>query len=958
MATLNFGLVSTFLTNDIERLLEALNNLHQIFIAPIILTIYSGIIIWKIGWIGIIIIAILIIIAIGIRWFTQRMMVLTKERIGESDKRVKMVTEGAEKIRYIKMNGYDALIEGNIERVRYKESKLNGRMYMERAYFDAMIELMPSLLIVLILSIHYSITSTLYDISLIYSLISIFNLCLIPLKSFFSAYNSLINAVHALNRIQEIYDEKRYWRGVGGMEIGKIVADGASFRVKALPSPLFPSLTLTIPPSTRVGIYGRVGSGKSLLLKSIMGELEITAGKVEWGGKGGYCPQDGFIIDSTIRDNILMGEDYDKEFYDRIIRACCLEEDLQSFALQDLSPAGENGSKLSGGQKQRVCLARALYSRADIYYLDDPLSALDGNVSIKIFNNIMDDILVGKTVIMTSNDTDRSSRYDITLHVDNLQIINMTSKHLSTPMVDNRPESSDRMDYIDHGKSGDIGMKTDGIEVNGNDGWFYQDKEGEGIGVEGRANRVRSLKVVTRGEGEFASFHGIFLEENEPMEVEYPSPHQNARPLRNFNGLYNPAIEAQDLTPDNLTPNPLPKKLGIFYIDKNGNALNSSTDTHPIKPPPLIIQPAELKPLPKTMKSGNFEQKDGKSEFSVQNKQNLISKVRIRDYREENYENTEKEVPVLTERVRLVEDGEEGLGKVKEYAVPPWATRLNPKHLKHPIIRSRCISRPLFPKLSYPGPILFFLTLFLWASFTSLKLFFDYWLGKWTNDPLKTYPSTLLPYLYVAIGIFGGILLVLGARGYGYAKIVERGGQRIHCALVSSLLRRGIGYFDATPTGEVVGRVTKDIGVIDAQFAMNGLFFLTNAMQFIGFIVLVGISVPPVLIGIAVLVVPGAVIISKYGKAGVNLRKVTVQTTGPMLGGFREIMVGNDVIRIAGEKAQNLLRDRVWKRIDDQSNASIHELFARQWANVWIELLVSLSVGMVAAMCALVSTIK
>ena len=115
---------------------------------------------------------------------------------------------------------------------------------------------------------------------------------------------------------------------------------------------------------------------------------------------------------------------------------------------------------------------------------------------------------------------------------------------------------------------------------------------------------------------------------------------------------------------------------------------------------------------------------------------------------------------------------------------------------------------------------------------------------------------------------------------------------------------------------------------------------------------------PPVLIGIAVLVVPGAVIISKYGKAGVNLRKVTVQTTGPMLGGFREIMVGNDVIRIAGEKAQTLLRDRVWKRIDDQSNASIHELFARQWANVWIELLVSLSVGMVAAMCALVSTIK
>ncbi|KAJ2691588.1 ATP-binding cassette glutathione S-conjugate transporter ycf1 [Coemansia sp. RSA 1285] len=105
------------------------------------------------------------------------------------------------------------------------------------------------------------------------------------------------------------------------------------------------------------------------------------------------------IIDETIRDNILFGRKYDKEHYNRVIEACALTEDINAWKKGDKTVIGERGIKVSGGQRARLALARTIYSKADIYVLDDPLSAVDVHVKRHILDNvIMDSGLLGGTL--------------------------------------------------------------------------------------------------------------------------------------------------------------------------------------------------------------------------------------------------------------------------------------------------------------------------------------------------------------------------------------------------------------------------------------------------------------------------------------------------------------------------------------------------------------------------------
>ena len=133
-------------------------------------------------------------------------------------------------------------------------------------------------------------------------------------------------------------------------------------------------------------ICGPVGSGKTSLLATILGgELELTNGSVKNAGTLAYVSDTPWVFPGTVRENILFHLPYNEKSYHEVIRACQLERDLNSFPKKDLARIGEHGGTLSGGQRTRIALARAIYSQADIYLLDDPLSSLDAKVSENIF---------------------------------------------------------------------------------------------------------------------------------------------------------------------------------------------------------------------------------------------------------------------------------------------------------------------------------------------------------------------------------------------------------------------------------------------------------------------------------------------------------------------------------------------------------------------------------------------
>ncbi len=103
---------------------------------------------------------------------------------------------------------------------------------------------------------------------------------------------------------------------------------------------------------------------------------------------GSYCAQAPWIFFASLRENILFSSDYDDEWYNKVIDSCCLRRDLSLLPNGDMTVIGERGINLSGGQKARLALARAVYSRADIYVLDDILAAVDAQVSRKLFDDV------------------------------------------------------------------------------------------------------------------------------------------------------------------------------------------------------------------------------------------------------------------------------------------------------------------------------------------------------------------------------------------------------------------------------------------------------------------------------------------------------------------------------------------------------------------------------------------
>ncbi len=117
--------------------------------------------------------------------------------------------------------------------------------------------------------------------------------------------------------------------------------------------------------------------------------MNKLTGRINVSGSLSYTPQQPWIQNATIRDNILFGKDLNQDFYNQVVLNCALVSDLEMLTGGDQIEIGEKGINLSGGQKQRVSLSRAVYSRSDIYLLDDPLSAVDAHVGKQIFERVI-----------------------------------------------------------------------------------------------------------------------------------------------------------------------------------------------------------------------------------------------------------------------------------------------------------------------------------------------------------------------------------------------------------------------------------------------------------------------------------------------------------------------------------------------------------------------------------------
>ncbi|XP_012058533.1 PREDICTED: probable multidrug resistance-associated protein lethal(2)03659 [Atta cephalotes] len=163
------------------------------------------------------------------------------------------------------------------------------------------------------------------------------------------------------------------------------------------------NLNLEIEKGKLYAVIGMVGSGKSSFLSAILGEISLTEGQVKVNGSVSYASQEAWVFGATVRQNILFGQSYERQRYQKVIKACALVRDFKQFPQGDQTVVGERGTSLSGGQKARINLARTLYRQSDIYLLDDPLSAVDAHVSKHLFQECIQRYLAGKTRILATH---------------------------------------------------------------------------------------------------------------------------------------------------------------------------------------------------------------------------------------------------------------------------------------------------------------------------------------------------------------------------------------------------------------------------------------------------------------------------------------------------------------------------------------------------------------------------
>ena len=170
-----------------------------------------------------------------------------------------------------------------------------------------------------------------------------------------------------------------------------------------LKSPTLNSISLIMNDGALVFVTGPVGSGKTSLLLTILGELTLYKGHVSSCGNIAYVAQQPWVFSGTVKDNILFGQPLDMHRYNRAIEACALLKDIQAFPDGHMTLIGERGIVLSGGQRARIGLARAVYSDADIYLLDDPLSAVDAKVGKHIFERCLKGALSEKLRLVVTH---------------------------------------------------------------------------------------------------------------------------------------------------------------------------------------------------------------------------------------------------------------------------------------------------------------------------------------------------------------------------------------------------------------------------------------------------------------------------------------------------------------------------------------------------------------------------
>ncbi|GAA50655.1 multidrug resistance-associated protein 1, partial [Clonorchis sinensis] len=403
------GQIMNIISSDVQQFVQLMPYLHVAWSGPFQIAVAITFLWYELGLAVLAGIGVLLLLLPLNALMARLSKKVQEKKYRVADSRIKMITEVLNGIRVIKLYAWEPSFADEVSRLRGEEMRyLRKFTYVQSLAF--LWNCVPFFVGLSSFGVYIFLSEGgVLDAQKAFVSTSLFNILRFPLFMFPMVTSNLVQTYVSLRRIGRFLRRTEVDPNSCSHEdtpgVAAVIERGV-FGWDPEGEPILQNISVQFPEGQLTSIMGKVGCGKSSLLQALLGEMELFNGRVNVKGSVAYVPQQPWIFNATLRDNILFHKPYNPVRYAKVIQACSLVPDLEILPNGDLTEIGDKGINLSGGQKQRVSLARACYADADIYLLDDPLSAVDAHVGLHILNEVLSrskGLLSTKTCILTTH---------------------------------------------------------------------------------------------------------------------------------------------------------------------------------------------------------------------------------------------------------------------------------------------------------------------------------------------------------------------------------------------------------------------------------------------------------------------------------------------------------------------------------------------------------------------------
>ena len=804
-----------------------------------------------------------LLVAIPVNSFTLRILNrLSKQENEAKDARTKRTSEAIANMKLLKLQGWEQQFAEQIREHRRDELKRHATKGTVRALSAAFSNSVPALVLVVTLTAYVK-TGRPIIASTIFTAISLFNQLRFPLFFYPMLIDSLANGKNAMGRISSYLSSEEvvpYVEALQPTENG-----GGSIEVKngnflwstskppkdgEVAPPTFPALydaNFEVKPGEVVAVVGPVGSGKSALIKSLLGELVpvpkevvkqsissseestsehvpqtiIDKPSVTTRGDVAYCSQEAWLPKGTIRDAVVFGREYDEDKYTEAIRDAGLDDDIvdnlneldskaaaSSGVLSHETEVGEGGSSLSGGQRARVALARALYAGEDtrVFLLDDCLAALDASVGSTVFERLTTRLKkMGAATVLVTNDPNLPRRCDRVV------------------LMEKVPSSSSCSTIADTGTYDQL------IE------------------------RGYSLQSVSAEDVENCDEQHA-LDEDTEMDSDKVSDNLIAKKNRNIQ---------------------------VVDVDEFATALNCTvTDCHA----------------------------DPECQAALEKCPDFIAEKGVTQPKDEEDEEELVHTEIAMTEDRLAEttssDNADGKG-VQPLKAPPKVKKLTSAD---DVMAAGAVPRTAYITYlkSVRKPVLIVAMLSAYLMSNGAQFYQQWIVAKWTELGRGNALAAALgsKYLKSLVNAAGVVSVCLWVRSFLTMRVGVRASEFMHDRMVSSVFAAPMSFFDATPSGQILSRFGKELETVDRGVPDSiGTVLFCFLQIFMSIGALAGVVTPVMLVPIMAVASLYVRTMRKFRPGARDLKRVESKTRAPIYTHFGEALRGTEIIRsIPGSK--------------------------------------------------------